>query len=83
MWIDIPYSPLMLLQTSLLKGLRMSFHSLFFFLQYLFVVDSSSSLHHHDLLNFRDAFLQLFVMVEENRYDDRMKWYQLNRARAG
>jgi hypothetical protein len=29
------------------------------------------------LLNLFDTFLQLFVMVIQNRHDDRMKWYKL------
>jgi hypothetical protein len=34
------------------------------------------------LLNLFDTFSQLFVMIEENRYNDRMEWYQLNRIGA-
>ena len=29
------------------------------------------------LLNLFDTFLQLFVMMIQNRHDDRMKWYKL------
>ena len=29
------------------------------------------------LLNLFDTFFQLFVMMIQNRHDDRMKWYKL------
>ena len=33
------------------------------------------------LLDFRNAFLELFVMMKQNRYDDWMNWHQLYRIR--
>jgi hypothetical protein len=34
------------------------------------------------LLNLFDTFLQLFVMMIQNRHDDKMKWYKLTRIEA-
>jgi hypothetical protein len=34
------------------------------------------------LLNLSNAFFELFVMMEENRYNDRLEWDQLYRIRA-
>lgn len=35
------------------------------------------------MLNLINAYLQFFVMMEQNRYNDRLKWQQLCRIRAG
>jgi hypothetical protein len=51
------------------------FFFLFFFLrQSCLIAPVDSSLY---LLNLFDTFLQLFVMMIQNRHDDRMKWYKL------
>ena len=48
---------------------------LFFFLrQSCIIAPADSSLY---LLNLFDTFLQLFVMMIQNRHDGRMKWYDL------